>query len=221
MNLPALLTQLEGALEALANSGFISLVNGHAIKDSGDRRILSFTSIPSREEYPRGRFSRVDEYIFALKWSEYSCVLFDGSIIQISYQDNSDGISFHRLNYHPCPIEIDLSGQDSFEQPLDERVLQTLGVGNPDSMKPHSALRFDYDSIPVEGHPLSHFTMLSSGCRIPVRAPVSLHRFFEFLFRNFYSDKEALWFDHIQGLKFDLPDCMGDEDYTRMHLAWR
>jgi hypothetical protein len=118
MNLVALLTQWEKALETLSERGFVALVNGHLIiPGNGGARTLRSSSIEGREEYPRGRFSRIEEYIFALKWSEYSAVLFDGSIIQIEYTVAGGTVCKHRLSYFPCPIEMNLSNTHSLDDP--------------------------------------------------------------------------------------------------------
>jgi len=142
MILPALLTQLELALEGLAAADFVALVNGHALKSyEPEHRTLTYTAIPDKEEYPRGRFSRIEEYLYALKWGEYSAVLYDGSVIQIEYRDRNSEIWFHRLCYQPCPVDIDLSDRSAFEAPLDETVLQSLSSGNTEIIRPFVALR--------------------------------------------------------------------------------
>jgi hypothetical protein len=222
MNLPTLLTQMETAFDTLAAAEFAAIINGHVVRSSGDQtRVLSYTSISEKEEYPRNRFSRIDEYLYALRWAEYSLVLYDGSVIQIEYRDRDNAIHYHRLCYQPCPVDVDLSGEP-FESPLDEMVLQSLSSGKPEIMRPFASVRFDYNADVVdELHPASHLTFLSAECRIPLRAPLGLNRFLKFVFGNFYSAQQAKWIEAIKLLHFNLQDCIVEQELYQLHLHWR
>lgn len=223
MNLAALQTQWEKALEALSECGLVALVNGHLLKPAADGgRTLRSTSIEGREEYPRGRFSRIEEYIFALKWGEYSAVLFDGSVLQIEYTVVDGDVTKHRLSYFPCPIEIDLTSTHSFDEPLDQAVMQVLAAGDPKLVRPFAAIRFDYDrDVSDEKHPMSHFSFISADCRMPVQSPVGLKRFLAFVFGNFYGDRKDDWSAVIDELHFDFPSSILDHESQLTHLAWK
>ena len=51
-------------------------------------------------------FGSIDEYVAWLESGEYSAILFDGSMLQISFEFQSKDLIAHRLAYYPCPIEL-------------------------------------------------------------------------------------------------------------------
>jgi hypothetical protein len=129
-------------------------------------------------------FASVAQYCNYVAGQAYSIMLFDGSLLQLSFDLTGDTIVGHRLSYHPCPFELDpalLLGL-----PLLDAVdlYRTAGI---DYLRLRSPLRFDYSSAnAAEGHPLSHLHMLWSHCRCAVIAPISLGHFVKFIFSNFY-----------------------------------
>jgi hypothetical protein len=86
-----------------------------------------------------------------------------------------------------------------------------------------SPLRFDFDrSVDRTDHPAAHLTLNSSDCRIGCVAPVSVLRFLDFIFSNFYPSlrhahatffSESRW-QHLGGWR------LGDERRSVPHMAW-
>jgi hypothetical protein len=117
---------------------------------------------------------------------------------------------------------MDLSDRNALDVPLDEAVLQSLAAGNPEVIRPFASLRFDYNAdFSSDTHPISHFSMLSADCRIPVRAPLGLHKFLYFIFHNFYANDRDKWSTVIEPLHFDLQDSILDAETKQMHIGWR
>ena len=131
-------------------------------------------------------FGSIDEYFAWLENGEYSAILFDGSMLQISFDFRWGDLIAHRLVYYPCPIEL------SNEEQMLLRELPVVEVidayaGALDRFRTKSPIRFDFDAeAGTSAHPASHMTMLTNDCRLPVYGPLSLGHFVTFVFRNFY-----------------------------------
>ena len=134
----------------------------------------------------RNRSATVSEYWEWLESGNYSAVLFDGSILQISYDFRFAELTGHRLLYFPCPFDVarELGADIPVLQVLEPLVLDRL-----DGIRLRAPIRFDYDRRSARpGHPASHMTFQWSHVRVPVMSPLSLGHFVEFVFRNFYPD---------------------------------
>lgn len=51
----------------------------------------------------------IDQYVAWLSRGDYSALLYDGSLIQASYEVEAGEVSRHRLSYFPCPYDLDLA----------------------------------------------------------------------------------------------------------------
>src|SRR5205823_7414283 len=49
----------------------------------------------------------IDQYVAWLRAGHYSALLFDGGLLQITYQVRGSQITGHRLAYIPCPYDLD------------------------------------------------------------------------------------------------------------------
>jgi hypothetical protein len=85
--------------------------------------------------------------------------------------------------------------------------------------------RFDCVRTPPERstapHPVSHFTFGSAECRLPLRGPMSVADFLNFLFDNFYRRYRRFWLNYAPHL-----DCEGTdstitwEEQQLHHIQW-
>lgn len=174
-------------------------------------------------------FSSLSEYLTLLLCSQYTLVLFDGSMVQISYTIQRDEIVGHRLCWYPSPIEISgvnevddiiyltqlilKEGSDSLEEyitnPNNVYPVNVRGVHN------RSPLRFDFSLMPdkqKDAHPDVHLHISAEECRIPVKTPLCIRMFMKFLVENFYSNLP-------QGgtLVNKLPSWEGNDMLTQYH----
>ena len=121
----------------------------------------------------------------------YSAVLFDGSLIQMSYDFEYLELVGHRLLYFPCPFDLDLQLLQTFSLP---EVIDFYQCRDATYVKLRTPVRFDYDPFAKKStHPESHMTFQWSHSRIPVMGPVSPGHFIQFVFKNFYP---AMWHVH-------------------------
>lgn len=160
----------------------------------------------------------IDQYVTWLTSGDYSALLYDGSLIQVSYAIEGGEISRHRLCYFPCPYDID-------------RSLLVEGLPAADVVELYrdtdavlrSPIRFDFNRrTAARGHPASHFTVNGNDCRIACAAPFHVMRFLDFIFRHFHMQLHsahrpffaAAYAQHIG------PVSLEDDDRRQVHLMW-
>jgi hypothetical protein len=132
----------------------------------------------------RAAYTSVGDYRTWISSEAYSAVLFDGSLLQLTYDFLGKDLTGHRLVYFPCPFEMDLGLLR--EEPLLD-VVDLYADSRQDRPRLVSPLRFDFDMRSQrEGHPASHLTTISSDCRWAVTAPLSPGHFVRFVFHHFY-----------------------------------
>lgn len=165
-----------------------------------------------------GQHINSKQYLSWLLAGHYSCILFDGSLLQMTYHMDGDQVVKHRLAYVPCPWDIDRSLLDtglSLEEVLE------LHESSPIAMR--SAVRFDLDfEAATASHPASHLTFNSVDCRIACTAPLHPLRFSTFVFKNFYS---VHWRQHTGFFDEALYRHLGDpiilpNTHDDIHIAW-
>lgn len=114
----------------------------------------------------------------------YSMVLFDGAVIQMTYDFDGNDLVGHRLVYFPCPFEIDEALLD--ELPLLD-VIELYAESRQTTCRLVTPMRFDFDPRSAHtGHPASHLSLNGLDCRWPVTAPLSPGHFVRFVFSQFY-----------------------------------
>ena len=143
---------------------------------------------PSGRTLGVGDFGTLENYRSLLQLQAYTVVLFDGSILQISYDFLGDTMLGHRLCYYPCPFDID---EDEIRvQPILD-IVELYSEAGLDQLRLRSPIRFDFDPKNADdGHPAVHAHLIRSRCRCPIMAPLSLGHFVRFVFYHFYPE---LW----------------------------
>jgi len=191
--------ELARLVQLLLESGFALAANSSVItRLGGNEELVTWTGLANSVLAP-DQTPRVAEYRFFLATKQYTCVLTDGSLLQLSYRFRRGQIVWHRLSYHPCPIlfgPAEIQPQDDLIELVDlflEDELKSELGSHP--LSPHtdcrlrlrSPIRFDFDSASAAtNHPAVHVTVNSHLCRIPVFAPLSIGQFVRFVFKNFY-----------------------------------
>jgi hypothetical protein len=162
----------------------------------------------------------VDQYLSWVNNGQYSAVLFDASLLQISYDFIGNQVSAHRLAYIPCPFLLDRELLEEGHGIAD--IVELYTKAGDVALK--SPVRFDYDPHAAkENHPAVHMTVNSPDCRIACVAPLHVHRFANFVFRSFYED---YWFAHSDYFAETSTRHIGkrtinDLDSAGMHVMWK
>lgn len=131
------------------------------------------------------------QYAYWVQHNMFSAMLFDGSLLQISYTVDGGVVSEHRLAWVPAPYEYDP------DLVRDEPALELLsGYEELEDaeVQLRTPIRFDYDlNAAAADHPASHMTINGPDCRVACLAAIRVGRFVQFLFANFYP---AIWRNH-------------------------
>jgi hypothetical protein len=203
------------ALDYLLTAELAHAINSVAIYGSR----VSWTAFDKSASFLLGRgHPDIDQFLAWVVAGAYSAILYDGSVIQVTYDVDGGRITRHRLAYLPCPYDSDLELL-SLGEPLAD-VVERYRSREPVLRSP---LRFDYDPASTSGaHSATHLTINSPDCRIPCTAPVHVLRFLDFVFRAFYP---RLWTAHRpffdQGATRRMgAKTLGEQDRVAMHLMW-
>ena len=178
-------SNVENILDTLLNLRVTILHNPVTLNEEcGVSTITWGPSAPGRLFRLSG--NHIDEYPQWVEAQAYSAILFDGSLLQLTWKVCSSEIIGHRLAYIPCPLRLD--EELLKEEPVID--VWDLARDNAESyVVLRSPVRFDYDPNPKvvgDNHPASHLTFNIVDCRIPVAFPLGPHEFFRFVFKNFY-----------------------------------
>ena len=160
----------------------------------------------------------VDQYLSWVESGAYSAILYDGSLLQLTYDIDGRQLVGHRLAYVPCPFDVD-SRLLTEGEPIADVV--ELHRGNEVLLR--TPIRFDYDPASAHAnHPASHLTINGSDCRIACAAPLHVLRFLDFIFRQFYFDQwvaHGSFFEPAGWAHLEASEAM-DIDRSNVHLAW-
>ncbi|NES21651.1 MAG: DUF2290 domain-containing protein [Symploca sp. SIO3E6] len=186
----------------LLNSGLGIDQNIPVIYDlNKDETLVTWASSQNTPNFSAYPIHTVEEYLSFIRARQFSVILFDGSLFQITYGFKGNNIVKHRLCFCPCPFEEVAEMLAEGEALLDVIELFISGEGEKallqyesSKMRLQSSIRFDYDEKSfTENHPASHLTLSNTECRIPVFAPLSIGHFIQFIFRHFFSKQ---WEEH-------------------------
>jgi hypothetical protein len=173
----------------LLEDGHALTANVHRVVPMGNHEnLIAWSTLASTAWRPmKSAQGTYEEYAFILRSQQFSAVLNDGGILQVSFLYRREKIAGHRLCYYPCPI---LFRREELEGLQIEDFLEMLGANDVLArVRTRPALRFEYDPERSSvNHPASHLHMAFPQCRIPVSAPISFGQFTGFILRNFYPE---------------------------------
>jgi hypothetical protein len=163
------------------------------------------------------RFASLNEYINLVEARQYSILLSEGDILQFSFSLKRDQVVKHRLCWYPCPIR--LSRDDIENSSLIDAILEKMNNGDFDDFFCKTPLRFDFDpDNSSEEHPEVHLHMISEDCRLPVKTPLCLRKFIEFISDNFYSEVAEILKLNEKAITWDGGDKLTEKQKAKMHI---
>lgn len=210
-------------------------VNPPRMRTVRGRQIIDSTDYSISASFPLNQIASVEEYRTIIRSRLYTCLLFDGGVLQIRYEVKRRNLVGHRLCYYPAPAILEPTdyrpGEDDIEEAIFLRLASGL-QGELDAMFGEheeqrqkdggisvlGPLRFEFDEAEVPQHPFSHLHLSRSDCRIPVFAPLSVGHFVRFVFRHFYTN---VWQEQEIIRQWPLRDftrTIRPEEQHRMHL---
>lgn len=163
------------------------------------------------------QFASLLEYINLVENRQYSMLLPEGDMFQFSFSVSRDVLVKHRLCWYPCPIK--LSPDEVENSSVVEAILERMGRGDIEGFYAKSPVRFDYDPLSVaEDHPEVHLHLISEDCRIPVKSPLCLKKFIQFIMENFYRDLSGLSRLSQNTITWRGRDSLSHAQKSKLHL---
>lgn len=157
-------------------------------------------------------FLRLEQYRQIINNQSYLCILFDGSLIRVSYTIKNDKVVGHNLLWWPAPYKYlkvsldDVTPQQMFSDFLeDERWYENIEMRSP--------VRIDYDprkEVVSALHPPVHMHIEHKDCRIFMETPICFNKFIRLIFENFYPGYK-IYLDPNDYINFDTED---DYEFT-------
>lgn len=202
--------------------GYFHAAQTHSISSYGAfRRLLPPVSIGM---LTNGGVT-AEEYVKILEDGAYSLVFADGAVAYIECTFDGNALYSYRFFYIPSPFHASHTLELPSDIPLADWLRMILEDQGVQCLKSVGALRFDcVRGLPAnidEPHPISHLTMMTGDCRIPIRGPVQVSTFLHFIFDNFQRSARPLWLEFSSYLAFDHSEVtITPSESTILHMNW-
>lgn len=181
--------QINNTLDMLLDKGYLYTYNSLRREQVDNNTIrLSWNNHQSGGFNTGDSFLRISQYERIIKDGSYLCILFDGSLIRVSYTVKNNTLIAHNLLWWPAPYKYENVTLDDVPpvQMIDD-FLEDAQWYN--SIEMRSPIRIDYDpreAIVRDNHPPVHMHIEHKDCRIFVDKPMCFNRFIKYIFLNFY-----------------------------------
>lgn len=202
-------------------SGLFKHVNTHLVSDGRDRLSSVGPAIDIGMVATDGL--TYQEFVRLISEERYSAILYDYSLLTLEWEVKQGHITRHRYMYIPCPVKQEVMKEMPAEIGIADYLTQLDQTSLAGNFLSHGYVRFDYTTDLVTSdihHPLAHMTVISSDCRLALRAPISVAEFITFVFDNFYPSRSDVWLDFQPHLKAECEDTIRPAEMARMHLHW-
>lgn len=208
---------IQNLLDYLAQSEIALVAN--AVCDRAGRVTWCASSAVGGELF-RQTEPTIAEYLNWVRSQAYSAFLFDGALLQVTYDFDGDDLRRHRLTYVPCPFSLDLDLLRT--EPLLD-VLTLYESHGSAGVRLRTPIRFDFDPDAQQlGHAAAHATLNAPYCRIPCVSALSLGHFVAFVFQHFYPD---IWrvHEYLRAMPRHrlVTRSIIEAEEGLLHFAWR
>ncbi len=177
--------------EDLRSLGLVTFHNSPCERRAGALRRVTWPNCGA----PAARataFGSLDQYLSLIRDGAFTCLLFDYSILQASYDCEGRSVVAHSLLYWPAPI----TSLEPLEDLGDLCAAVSLCMESPVRAAPlcelylRSPMRFDFDPDNTrDDHPEVHLHTQFDDTRIHVDRPMVFTTFVKLVFRTFYREK--------------------------------
>jgi hypothetical protein len=152
-------------------------------------------------------FLKIEQYKQIIKNRSYLCILFDGSLIRVSYTIKNGRLVGHNLLWWPAPYKY--SNVSLEDVPPDQMLSDFLEDDKwYENIEMRSPVRVDYDprkGVVTSIHPPVHMHLEHKDCRIFIEKPMCFNMFIRFIFDNFYPQCK-IYLDSHDYIYFDVND---------------
>ncbi|AFM42753.1 hypothetical protein Desaci_3875 [Desulfosporosinus acidiphilus SJ4] len=207
-------TQINTTLDALNSRKLLYTFNYIYKKERENNKwILSWSNHESGKFNTGEYFLKLEQYKKIIRNNSYLCILYDGSLIRVSYTFQNNILLGHNLLWWPAPYAYPNVTIDDFSpSELMEEFLNDLTWHEVLNMR--SPVRIDFDpKVASEIHPATHIHMQHKDCRMYVEKPLCFNRFINFILKNNYPNLR-FDFDDYDYIYFELPSNLETFDVS-------
>jgi hypothetical protein len=193
MNAKQIAQVIANTCRDLHSLGLIFAYNSPCVIMLGGRERVSWPTNRSGSsmEHP---FGSLEQYLEWVREGEFTCLLFDYSLIKVSFECMGTTVVGHNLLYWPCPVGFLGNVQNlsdlcegiemCLESPRRSREIVDLAMRAP--------MRFDFDpAMEGDDHPLVHLHTQFEDTRMSVQQAMCFPTFMKKVIRTFYRDQWA------------------------------
>ena len=195
--------QISNTLDTLITCGLARIRQEVCITEDRDIATISWRNhVPGRHNSGKS-FLKLEQYAAIYESGAYHCILFDGSIIRVSFKFDESKLVRENLLFWPAPINIpeDEIDELGIREALDLH-LEGMNSRN-EELRMRSPFRLDFDpSNCREKHPATHIHMQHEECRISVNGPICFNTFVRLIFQNFYPDQRIGVIDELETIHY-------------------
>ncbi len=212
------------------NAKQIAQVIANTCRDLYALDVLSFHNAPcvtnlgglERVSWPTKRaggatshpFGTLEQYLEWVREGEFTCLLFDFSLIRASYECMGNTVVGHSLLYWPCPVGFlaEVEGLDDLCDGIEMCIQSPYEARDVCSLAMRSPMRFDFDPEgETEEHSLVHLHTQFDDTRMSVQQAMCFPSFLKKVIRTFYRDKWAVHPEieayHEQDIEHEEGEC--------------
>lgn len=203
-----LIEQVSNTLEMLLEKGLLYTYN-ELKRECLDKNTirLSWNNHLSGSFNSGDNFLKLEQYKQIINNQSYLCVLFDGSLIRVSYTIKNGCIVGHNLLWWPAPYKY--SGVSLDDVPPKQMLSDFLEDDKwYENIEMRSPIRIDYDprkEVVSSAHPPVHMHIEHMECRIFIEKPMCFNSFIKLIFNNFYPDCK-IYLDPNDYISFEVDD---------------
>ncbi|MCU9949521.1 DUF2290 domain-containing protein [Pseudomonas sp. PDM13] len=181
---PTIITAINNVKSILQRAGLLYDYNDCIAERVAQGKVrVTWSTATTRPDLTDIPDSNIKEYLIYLSGRHFNFQLFDGSLIQISYDIKSGSIVQSRLVWFPCPVSFE---PEELEYASLEELIRTAPNENIHCRAP---LRFDYaPHQAADNHSSTHVHLGMENFRLPVQRPMEPRRFIRFIVRTAYPD---------------------------------
>mgnify|MGYP000749646348 FL=1 len=202
-----LIEQISNTLEMLLEKGLLYTYNElkREYLDKNTIR-LSWNNHLSGSFNSGDNFLKLEQYKQIINNQSYLCVLFDGSLIRVSYTIKNGCIVGHNLLWWPAPYKY--SGVSLDDVPPKQMLSDFLEDDKwYENIEMRSPVRIDYDprkEVVSSAHPPVHMHIEHMECRIFIEKPMCFNSFIKLICNNYPDCK--IYLDPNDYISFEVDD---------------
>jgi hypothetical protein len=223
MSAAAFARNLDGFCAHCLHEGLALNISSHVARQVGKNLYSVRWASASDREFRRVNDLDLKEYLDCIRAGDFSLLLLDGGILQVSATFDEGEIIESRFYYIPCPVrfeksELEVGGElypleDFIDELSQDELKERLCIRAP--------FRFELDpSQAREGHPLNHVHIGPSSSRIPLALSMCWDTFSRFVFKNFYPTHFPVVSGLLQHPAPYRPKTIGDGEKYEIHVSF-